>query len=391
MTAWRRIALRVALGLVAIAAAVLAVWSLAIGPVAVWRVLTHGTTTVWDHLEYPGRRFGPSAQPVPWPAAELPSPPTVVVDGDTVAIDDLLADTGSLALVVVRDGAVAYEWYAPGHGPDRVSMIFSVTKSVLSLLVGAAIDDGIIASVDDPVTDYVPELAGGGFGTVTIEDLLRMDTNLAYVEDDNPFGIHVEFNYTDDLEGDIVGLAINDQPDEAFRYKSGDNAVLGLVLDRALGETSITDYFYRRLWDPIGAETGGIWSTDREGGLERTWCCLAVSARDLARLGELVLEDGSWAGDRIISSAWLEASFEPAYDTSRWPAEYDGSPLRNYGYQWWLTDTGARVALGKDGQYLYIDPASDLVAVRLGETRGGISWLAILEQLAADGPDPSGG
>jgi CubicO group peptidase (beta-lactamase class C family) len=261
-------------------------------------------------------------------------------------------------------------------------MVFSVTKSVLSLLVGAAIDDGIIGSVDDAVTDYLPEMSDAGFDGVTLEDLLRMDTDLAYVEDDNPFGIHVEFNYTDDLTGDILALGLRDEPDEVFRYKSGDNAILGLVLHRALGDLSITEYLHERLWEPLGAESGGIWSTDHEDGLERTWCCLAVSAPDLARLGQLAIQEGSWAGKQLIPADWLRASFAPGYDSNRWPADYADSPLESYGYQWWLTDEGARLALGKDGQYLYLDPKRSVVIVRLGDTQGGISWIPILEQVA---------
>ncbi len=373
---------QVALGFLAVVGGVLAAWSLAIGPVAVWRVLTHGTTTVWDHLEYPGREFGPSSHPTPWPAGRLPSPPAVAVGSGTVDLERLLADTGSLSLVVIADGKLAYEWNAPGHGAEEASMIFSVTKSVLSLLVGAAVDDGIITSVDDRVTDYVPEMAAAGFGSVTIEDLLRMDTNLAYVEGDNPFGLHVQFNYTSHLEDDIVGLGLEDEADDVFRYKSGDNALLGLVLHRALGEETVTHYFRRRLWDPIGAESRGVWSTDRVGGLERTWCCLAVTARDLARLGQLVLQDGSWSDTQVISPRWLTASFVPGYGPDRWPPDYRESPLQSYGYQWWLTDQGARVGLGKNGQYLYVDPTRNVVIVRLGETRGDVSWLRVIEQLA---------
>lgn len=111
-----------------------------------------------------------------------------------------------------------------------------------------------------------------------------------------------------------------------FRYKSGDNAVLGLVLDRALGDVSITEYFRDRLWDPLGAEAPGVWSTDHEGGLERTWCCLAVTGRDLARLGQLALQDGSWAGEQVISAEWLQASFTPGYEQARWPSTTQTRP-----------------------------------------------------------------
>lgn len=369
-------------GLVGVAAIVLGAWSIFIGPTSVWRVLTHGTTTVWDHLEYPGRELAPSASPDPWPAAADPMPlPDVVVEGATVPLESVFADRGTLAFVVVDDGELTYEWYAPGHGSDTPSMVFSVTKSIFSLLLGAAVDDGVIGSASDPVTRWVPELAGRGFEGVTLEDLLRMDSDLDYVEGDNPFGVHVEFNYTPDLTDAILGLRVRDDPDPEFRYKSGDNALLGLVLDRALGDKTITGYLGERLWGPLGAEHSGMWTTDREGGLERTWCCLALTARDLARFGQLVLDDGRWGDRQLLSATWLEASFQPAYDAGRWPADYEDSPLANYGYQWWLTED-AWVALGKGGQYLYVDPARRVVIVRLGENQGDLGWTEILRQVA---------
>lgn len=359
-------------------------WSVAIGPVAVWRVLTHGTTTVWDHLEYPGRELTPSPQPQPWPLTAKPLDPSpVFVEGEAVPFEEALETSDTLAFLVLEDGELAYEWYAPNHGPDESSMIFSVTKSVLSLLVGAAIDDGMIDSVDDSVALYVPELADQGFEEVDIEDLLRMDTSSEYVEGDNPFGIHVEFNYTDDLTEDILSLETRDAPADEFRYKSGDNAVLGLVLDRALGETTITGYLQQRLWDPLGFESSGIWSTDHEDGLERTWCCLALTAPDLARFGQLALTQGKWGDRQVISSDWFESALEPGYTPNRWPSSYRDSALANYGYQWWITDDGAWLALGKDGQYMYVDPATENVVVRLGQSRGELDWLAIIEDIVA--------
>jgi CubicO group peptidase (beta-lactamase class C family) len=314
-------------------------------------------------------------------AADSLTPPDVLVDGASFALTTLLADKESLAFVVVRDGDLLYEWYGLGHGSDQPSMVFSVTKSIFSLLVGAAIDDGLIESVDDRVTRHVPEMEDAGFDAVSLQDLLQMDSNLDYVEGDNPFGKHVKFNYTDDLTSDILAIRLRDVPDASFRYKSGDYALLGLALDRALGELTITGYLQERLWEPLGTESGGIWSTDTEDGLERNWCCLAMTARDLARFGQLVLDDGLWEGERLVSSQWLRASFEPAYEMDRWPLDYADSPLVSYGYGWWLTGE-AWVALGKDGQYLYVDPARDTVIVRLGESQGDIGWVDILRQVA---------
>lgn len=365
----------------AVAAFVLAmiVWAVAIGPVAVQRIFAHGTTTVWDHLEYPGREISPSPDPQPWPKSALrPDLPVVELDGLTTPLESLLVVSESVAFVVLKDGELVHEWYAPNHGRDQTSMVFSVSKSVVSLMIGAAIDDGIIGSASDPVSAYIPELAQSGFDGVSLEDLLRMDSNVDYVEDDNPFGIHVQFNYTPDLTDDILALRVREEPDPTFRYKSGDNALLGLVLERALNGTTITDYFQQRLWDPLGAESGGIWSTDSVDGFERTWCCLAVTAADLARIGQLVAQDGVWNGEQLVSEEWLEASSEAGFAAERWPEEYRDSPLANYGYQWWLGRSGESIALGKNGQYIYVDPIRDIVIVRLGESPAEFSWLTVI-------------
>jgi CubicO group peptidase (beta-lactamase class C family) len=382
--AWRRRILVGVGGLVALFVAVMAAWAVAIGPEAVWRILRHGTTTVWDHTEYPGRSIAVSADSQPWnvlPVDEIEIP-SIDIEGETWELGDVLQRHDTLAFVIIEDGALAYEWYRDDHGPAIPSMLFSVSKSVTSLLVGAAIHDGLIGSVADPVTAYIPELADRGFDRVTVEDLLRMDSELDYIEDDNPFGIHVEFNYTADLEGDILDLELRDEPDQVFRYKSGDNAVLGLLLDRALGNTSITDYLDTRLLAQMGSEHGGVWSTDDVDGLERTWCCLALTARDVARFGQLILNQGSWNNEQLVPSDYLEASFTPAYRADAWPPDYENSLLTSYGYQWWLIGEEAIVAFGKDGQYLYVHPNHNVVIVRLGESQGGIGWIDILHQIA---------
>lgn len=359
--------------------AVAVMLALAIGPGITWQLLNHGTTTVWDHLEYPTRSLDPSPEATSWPTAPdtglatLPHGPGIL---------EALETGGSLAFLVVHDGRIVGEWYGDDHGPVTPSMLFSASKSILSLMIGAAIDDGVIGSVADPVTEYVPELADGGFDRVTLEDLLQMDSSMDYVEDDNPFGIHIPFNYTLDLKGAILDLEVRDEPDREFRYKSGDNALLGLVLERALGGESLTTYLESRLWDPLGAARAGAWIVDDEGGFERTWCCLAMTARDLARFGQLVAQDGEWDGEELISPGWLEASLTGAFSGDRWPDDYSGSPLVNYGYQWWLLDDGASLALGKAGQYLYVDREDDVVIVRLGEDQGDEPWIGLIQGLA---------
>ncbi len=354
---------------------------LAMGPDVGMQLLSHGPTTVWDHLEYPVRTIEPSPRPITWTEA---ADTRIGALPDGSRLEEAVSHGDTLAFLVVHDGLIVGEWYRGDHGPGEPSMLFSASKSILSLLIGAAIDDGLISSVDASVTDYVPELDGGGFDSVTIEDLLRMDSSMDYVEDDNPLGVHIRFNYTTDLRSQILDLSVRSEKDSEFRYKSGDNALLGLILERALDGQSLSAYFEERLWHPLGAVSPASWNVDREGGFERTWCCLAMTARDLARFGQLVLDDGRWQGERLLPEEWLARSFEAGFTRARWPEFFSDSALSNYGYQWWLLEDGSPLAFGKAGQYLFIDPVNRVVIVRLGEGQGDVSWAGLMEDLAAE-------
>lgn len=354
--------------------------AMAMGPDVSLQLLSHGPTTIWDHLEYPTRQLEPSPEPTPWP--EAPDTELATLPGGA-ALAKTVAKGDTVAFLVIRDGQLVGEWYRSDHDPGTPSMLFSASKSILSLLIGAAIDDGHIASVDAPVTEYVPELADGGFDSVTIEDLLQMDSSMDYVENDNPLGIHVRFNYTTDLRSEILDLGIREERDSQFRYKSGDNALLGLILERALDGRTISGYLEERLWKPLGAVSPASWNVDSEGGFERTWCCLAMTARDLARFGQLALDGGEWRGERLLAEEWLTRSFEPGFTSDRWPDDFSDSVLRNYGYQWWLLEDGSPLAFGKAGQYLFIDPHNRVVIVRLGEEQGDVSWAGLMQDLAA--------
>jgi hypothetical protein len=274
-----------------------AVWSVIVGgPVTVYRIISRGDTTIYDYKRFPGRSLEASPTPFRFEIApqEGTVPTTLNIEGlGEVELDNLLASSDTIAFLIVKDDVLVYERYFRGHTESDISQVFSTSKSLLSILIGAAIDDGMIESVEEPVTAYVPELAEAGFDRVTVENLLNMRSNLDYFENDEPFGKHVIFNYTDHLEKEILKLGLLQHPDEQFRYKSGDNALLALILDRALGEKTITQYTQERLWTPMDMEDDGVWGLDREGGLEKTWCCLSASARDLAKFGRLYLRDGN--------------------------------------------------------------------------------------------------
>jgi CubicO group peptidase (beta-lactamase class C family) len=155
-----------------------------------------------------------------------------------------------------------------------------------------------------------------------------------------------------------------------------------------LGGETITSYTQRRLWEPLGMQDAGVWTVDHAGdGLEKTWCCLAASARDVAKLGRLYLNRGSWEGTEAVPAAWIEASTTGHVPAAAWPDDLRAAGWWNYGYQWWIVsqDEGDYFALGKDGQFLYLNPRRDLIIVRLGWSTGDMgaaAWVDLFQAIA---------
>jgi CubicO group peptidase (beta-lactamase class C family) len=378
-------------GLAAILLLILAVWVAIAGLTTVTRVVRYGDTGIDDFQVYPFRQLDASPSPFSFTAetgsARVPAEVTVE-DGEPVPLDNLLAANDSIAFLVIKDDAILYERYFQGHSPTSISQAFSVSKSFLATLIGAALHDGILQSVDQPVSDYLPELSASGFDRVTLRHLLTMTSGSDYIENDNPFGIHVILNYTPNWPAELLSVRVKDEPGKVFRYKSGDNALLALILDQALGPETISAYTQRVIWTPLGMERAGLWSLDQEGGMEKTWCCLAATARDFAKLGRLYLGDGEWNGQRILAQDWTEEAAQVgAIPATDWPQDFHGIGLWNYGYQWWLVskEEGDFLALGKDGQYLYVNPTTNLIILRLGRSQGELptsQWITLFKQLS---------
>lgn len=367
--------------------------SLVHGPVAVYRLVTSGfDTRIDDFLRYPGRPLHASDDPYQFALAEKELQITrgaLSEYGSNGDLETILADNDSIAFLVIRDDTIVFERYFQGHTAQSQSQAFSMSKSFTSALIGMAIDDGYLTGVDQLVTDLVPELAPAGFNVVRLKDLLNMMSGSNYLENDNPFGKHVTLNFTDRLEQEILTFQMERPPGTLFRYKTGDNALLALALDRALGPMTITDYAQRRMWTPLGMQDDGEWTIDHaDDGLEKTWCCLAATARDFAKLGRLYLHGGNLDGEQLLSRAWIQQSAHVAQvPVSAWPEEYTQSGWWNYGYQWWLAspEAGDYFALGKDGQFLYVNPAKNLIVVRLGWSLGNLQssqWVDLFQAVA---------
>ena len=294
-----------------------------------------------------------------------------------IPFDKYLENKKTVAFLIIKNDTIQYEKYFRGYDKERIVPSFSVAKSVTSILIGCAIDEGLIKSVDEPVTNYIPELTKNGFEKVTIKHLLQMTSGIKFNESYiNPFGDAASFYYGLNLRKQIRKMKVKNEPGKKFKYVSGNTQLLGLVLERSLKGKTVTQYLQDKLWTPLGMEYDASWSIDREkNGLEKTFCCLNARARDFAKIGRLYKNKGNWNGKQIVSAKWVEESTR--LDTTNGSAEY-------YQYQWWLpTPNSDFMAHGVLGQYIYVHPSKNLVIVRLGKTEGGVRWQKLFTSLAS--------
>lgn len=269
------------------------------------------------------------------------------------------------ALLLLKDGTIAFEQYWNGYGPDAYSNSFSVAKSIVSLLVGIAIQNGEIQSLDDPIGHYLPHYAGQ---PATIRHLLMMSSGLDWDESyASPFSVTTKAYYGENLRELMNGLSIVETPGVQWNYQSGNTQLLAMVLERATG-LSLSEYASQMLWKPIGASKDGLWSLDQTDGIEKAYCCFNSNARDFARLGQLVLDSGQWQGNQVVPKPYLRKALSPQTQLK----DETGKPVDFYGYHWWLVPYNGELipyARGILGQYIFIFPRERAVLVRLGHER----------------------
>lgn len=320
--------------------------------------------------------------------ARTASEPTIhyTYAGESYTLDDYLARHPVTGFLVARDDTIFIERYQYARNDRHRFVSHSMAKTVTAMLVGIALAEGRIHSVDDPVARYVPELSGTEYGGTTIRNLLQMSSGVQFREGagvctsrflSSPFADLCVFG--DDVVrfvGDTFGQLgaggvdavrpFNQRVRPAgtqFSYASVDTHVLGLVLRSAVARP-LADYLQDKIWDPLGAEADASWLIDR-AGLEATFCCLNAVLRDYARFGLLLAHGGRWRGRQIIPATWLEDATHVRPDQAhRWTQV--GATLFGYGYQVWIFEGKRRmfVAYGLDNQAIFVDPASRLVAVQ---------------------------
>jgi CubicO group peptidase (beta-lactamase class C family) len=272
-------------------------------------------------------------------------------------IDDFVAAQNIAGLIVLQDGKVRLERYARGFTPEQRWTSFSVAKSLTSSLVGAAVRDGFIKSLDDPVTRYVPELAGSAYDGVTVRHVLTMSSGVRWNEDyRDPKSDVAQMLSTPPADGlDVTVSYVRKLPREAepgtkWNYNTAETNLIGVILSRAAGRP-IGRYASEKIWKPYGMEADAYWQLD-ERGHEIAGCCLSARLRDYARIGQFMLDEGKAGGREVFPEGWVG-------EATKMQQSFPGGRA-GYGYQWWTSPHGY-AARGIFGQTIWIDPKRRLV------------------------------
>jgi CubicO group peptidase (beta-lactamase class C family) len=362
----------------------------------VLRLLRWGEADVYDHQRFASRPLLPAPQPYLFPASLDETRVRAAFEADPRIdnLDQFLEQNHTQALLVLQDGELVYERYFNGANRETIVTSFSVAKSFVSAMIGIAIEAGQIASVDDPITEYLPELAqrDPAFSQISIRNLLRMDSGIRYKE--FPFfnGDDAKTYYYPDLR--VLALEqtrIETQPGLNWVYNNYHPLLLGLIIERATGK-SVAQVLEEEIWQPVGAQYEGSWSLDSpQTGFEKMESGINARAIDFARFGQLYLQNGTWQGRQVVPGDWIAESTSPPQDIN--PQSYypPDTFLANgdgfYKYMWWglYRDGGYDyTAAGNFGQYIYVSPANQVVIVRNGIDYGisNYQWQQIFFQAA---------
>ncbi len=324
----------------------------------VWVTYLHGENSATiDDARFFELREVPATNPQPWPLSANYNSTNL---SDTLR--ETLEQTETAAFLVIKDGEIAYEEYWEGYSDTSHSNSFSMAKSITTLLVQKAIQDGHIGSWEDKVIQYLPELKGPYRQDLKLKHLSTMTAGLQWDESYTAaFSLTARAYYSDDIaEVMFDKVPVVKEPGAFFEYQSGAPQLLGLVLTRATGQT-VSRFASETLWKSLGAEETALWHLDDDGGQELTYCCFNSNARDFARFGKLLIEHGKWEGNSVIDSAFISTATSSAGESY-------------YGWSFWLYRDFLHPVFymrGILGQYVIVIPEKDLVICRLGKERYG--------------------
>ncbi len=293
--------------------------------------------------------------------------------GETKSVEDFLEETVTTGFLVVKDDRIVTERYFLGATEETTFTSMSVVKSFVSALVGIAIDDGLIESVDRPITDYVPKLKGSGYDGVPIKHVLQMSSGVKFDEEyDNQFSdinmMFLEvFGLGRSLDDYMASLEPQSPSGVTSYYRSCDTQALAMLISSVTGKT-VSEYLEEKIWSRIGMEYDAFWSTD-DFGTEIAFAFLNAALRDYAKFGTLYLHSGNWNGEQIVSESWTRESVvpdNPNLQPGEKPEGFETFGTFGYQYQWWIPDNPDEefMALGVWGQFIYVNRKENLVVVK---------------------------
>lgn len=323
-----------------------------------------GSFSIYDFKTHPGNTLPVANSPQPWELAsnyntrQIPESLTKIID-----------ENHTHAFLVIQNGKIVYEKYGNGYDRDTISGSFSVAKSIISMLIGIAIQDGKIRSTDQLAGDFLPHFKSSGLEKIRIKDLLTMSSGTNYNEQDRSvFGLPAHLYYADNVEYAMDKIKSVKPAGQTWTYRSSDTQALGLILEKVYGKT-IADLASEKLLQPMGAEHEAKWLLDGDQKHSKVFCCYNAVARDYARFGELMLHNGNWKGAQLVPEEYMKTAQTPATYLKD-PYE-DNKPVDFYGYQFWvLTHKNYLTSSmrGLLGQYVFVIPEKNMVIVRLGES-----------------------
>jgi CubicO group peptidase (beta-lactamase class C family) len=305
-------------------------------------------------------RHGAHVRALPRAAVQI-EPVVAQSDGlPTVSVEQLMNAERITGVVAVKDGEIILERYALGRRPDDRWISMSVAKSVTSTVIGLAVKDGLIHSIDDPVVRYIPELEGTAFDGVTIRHLMTMSSGVRWKEDYLDLRSDVALAGGEEMVDGVPPLVAyaarlkrEAQPGTRRKYQTIDADIAGIVLSRALKGRAVADYISEKIWQPFGMEADANWVVDK-AGIERGGCCLSITLRDYARFGMFIAEGGRAGGVDVLPSDWIRQAWTPQ------PSEPNKYTV-GYGWYWQVRQDGGYEAVGAYGQSITIYPKEHLV------------------------------
>lgn len=294
--------------------------------------------------------------------------------GETRTMADFLQRTGNTGFLIVKNDIIVYEKYSNGYTKDDKKTSWSVAKGFISALIGIAVDEGYIQSINDPITKYMPELKASGYNNVPIKHILQMSSGInfseAYEDKNSDINqlLYKLFLYMRPMEKVILNYPAKRRSGDYFEYVSLNTQILGLLLRRVIRQDIVT-YLEKKLWQPMGAESDAYWLTDIYG-TEVTFCGMNCTLRDYAKFGLVYLHNGYFNGQQIIPKSWVKESTIPDSPHLQ-PGATDELYFKwGYQYHWWvpLGSNGDYCATGAWGQYIYINPEKNFVGVKTGSS-----------------------